>query len=127
MRASTDTCVHPRDAEELCSARRAIKIGNPLHEASWNASILSHQDYSFFHSTSWAEVLQATYGYIPSYFCDYDQDRLAALFPVMEVNSVLSGRRGVSLPFTDECPPLVSDASLYPGLLRKVIEHGRDR
>ncbi len=127
MRASADICVHPRDVERRCSSQRAIRIVNPLHEASWDASILSHQDYSFFHSASWAEVLHDTYGYTPSYFCDYDQDRLTAVFPVMEVNSVLTGRRGVSLPFTDECPPLVSDESVYPELLRQVIEHGKAR
>jgi Acetyltransferase (GNAT) domain len=127
MRASVDVYAHPRDVDGLCSAQRAIKIVNPLHEASWNASILSHRDYCFFHGASWAEVLQTTYGYTPSYFCNYDQERLTAMLPVMEVNSTLTGRRGVCLPFTDECSPLVSDAALYPGLFRKVIEHGRAR
>ena len=37
----------------------------------------------------------------------------SAVLPMMEVKSWLTGRRGVSLPFTDECAPLCPDAASF--------------
>jgi hypothetical protein len=50
-----------------------------------------------------------------------------ALLPVMEVNSWLTGRRGVSLPFTDECAPLCADADSFRRLFREALEYARIR
>ena len=41
------------------------------------------------------------------------------LLPLMEVDSWLTGRRGISLPFTDECEPLYPDAESFKNLLQK--------
>jgi len=51
-------------------------------------------------------VLHETYGHRPFYFCRLVNGQLKELLPVMEVSSLFTGRRGVSLPFTDFCPPL---------------------
>jgi hypothetical protein len=65
------------------------------------------------------------------YFCRLTGGRLEALLPVMEVSSPWTGRRGVSLPFTDLCPPLQSLTSLSSpddeGLFTQALEHGRSR
>ena len=45
----------------------------------------------------------------------------------MEVNSWLTGRRGVSLPFTDECAPLCADADAFAEIYREAVDHGRSR
>jgi hypothetical protein len=52
---------------------------------------------------------------------------LPALLPVMEVNSWLTGRRGVSLPFTDECAPLCADADSFRRLFREALEYAKVR
>src|ERR1051325_1907634 len=83
---------------------------NPLERPEWDKSLLSHRAASIFHSSAWARVLNETYGHSPHYFCAEHQGRLSELLPVMEVNSPWTGRRGVALPFTDECPHL-SDGS----------------
>jgi hypothetical protein len=44
----------------------------------------------------------------------------------MELNSWLTGRRGVSLPFTDLCPPLGSEADL-PRLIKRATELAGER
>src|SRR6266540_5852058 len=82
---------------------------NPLETPGWDNLVLTHPEASFFHSASWAAVLRDTYGHRPHYFCAMKGERLAATLPVMEVNSTLTGRRGVSLPFTDECLCLSDD------------------
>ena len=45
----------------------------------------------------------------------------------MEVKSVLTGLRGVSLPFTDYCDPIAKEDNQFEGLLDSVIEFGKRR
>ncbi len=80
---------------------------DPLHDAEWDRLALSHSDAGFFHSSAWAKVLSKTYGHRPAYLRISQGTELAALVPMMEVRSLLTGRRGVSLPFTDFCAPLL--------------------
>jgi hypothetical protein len=45
----------------------------------------------------------------------------------MEVDSWLTGRRGVSLPFTDECEPLCKDADSFRRLFEGALEYAKTR
>ena len=45
----------------------------------------------------------------------------------MEVRSPLTGRRGVSLPFTDVCPPLDTETMPIADLLRQLTRLGKER
>jgi hypothetical protein len=83
-----------------------LKILNPLEISDWDSQILALPGHSFFHSAAWARVLHESYGYRPLYFSLMEGGHMRALLPMMEVNSFLTGRRGVSLPFTDFCDPL---------------------
>jgi len=81
----------------------------------------------FFHSSAWCRVLSESYGYKPIYFTGWESDELRAVVPMMEVDSILTGRRGVSLPFTDFCEPLLAkDSSLEP-LLSEIRDYGQKR
>jgi hypothetical protein len=100
---------------------------NPLTRAGWDELVLAHPQASFFHSASWAGVLHDTYGHTPHYFCAMKGERLSAALPVMEVNSPLTGRRGVSLPFTDECLCLSDNSVSAQKLFREVLDFGRKR
>jgi len=100
---------------------------NPLEQAGWDNLVRSHPGSSFFHGTAWARVLQEAYGYRPFYFAAFDAQRLLTLLPVMEVSSWLTGRRGISLPFTDECPLLSSYATIPSDLFEQVMACGRAR
>lgn len=105
----------------------SIQTVNPLQEPGWDNLAMTHPGYTFFHSRAWAQVLQSTYGFKPIYFTVRDGNRLLALLAVMEVNGWLFSRRGVSLPFTDECPPMTSDPFSFPALLRAATKYGTDR
>lgn len=87
--------------------------------------LLRSGDPSFFHSSMWAGVLAATYGYKPIYLTSFDGDRFAFLMPLMEVRSPLTGRRGISLPFTDRCVPFTTEAGLLRSGIDWAIDHGR--
>ena len=86
----------------LNTAKGSAQRVSPLEKPGWDKMVMTHRDASFFHSKSWAGVLHDTYGHTPHYFCTGNDEQLSAVLPVMEVNSPLTGRRGVSLPFTDE-------------------------
>ena len=95
----------------------AVEIVNPIDHPNWDALVLAHPNCSFFHSSAWARVLQEAYGYKPLYFTVFDGDAISACLPVMEVSSFITGKRGVSLPFSDLCEPLADDALQFEALL----------
>ncbi|MCF7675975.1 MAG: GNAT family N-acetyltransferase [Akkermansiaceae bacterium] len=74
-----------------------------------------------FHLSAWARILAETYGHQPVYLRIMVAGAEAALVPIMEVRSPLTGCRGVSLPFADFAGPLWTaprqDALLSPALL----------
>lgn len=102
-----------------------ISITNPLEQENWNSELLSHDDYSFFHTTTWAHILHESYGYKPLYFCINEAHSPTAMIPFMEVSSPLTGKRGVSLPFTDYCEPIVSHNDKFEEIYNYVSEYGK--
>ena len=106
---------------------RSVQRLSPNADEQWDSRLPANAGCSFFHSTAWAKVLQQTYGYQPNYFATLAGEQLDALLPVMEVDSWLTGRRGVSLPFTDYCDPLAGDSPAFQQLFDQAVQHGRDR
>jgi predicted N-acyltransferase len=102
-----------------------IQIINPITYPDWDDLLLSTPGHSFFHSSPWAKVLLESYGYTPKYFTLLERNKLIALLPVMEINSFLTGKRAVSLPFTDSCDPIILDGVPFAELWNCVIEHGK--
>ena len=102
-----------------------FQVIDPTTYKNWDELLLSNPGASFFHSTAWVRVLSESYNYKPAYFTAWDGDRLTALFPMMDVRSFLTGKRGVSLPFTDYCEPLLDEATAFPEMLDQVIRYGR--
>ena len=100
-------------------------IINPIEFPRWNESLRSLPGYSFFHTSSWTEALHRSYGYKPFYFTISEGGALSALLPCMDINSALTGKRGVSLPFTDYCEPLVSGAAQFQELFAAAIAFGK--
>ena len=98
---------------------------NPCEQKDWNESLRSLPGYSFFHTSSWAEALHRSYDYKPFYFTIGEGETLSALLPCMDINSVLTGNRGVSLPFTDYCEPIVSDAAQFQELFTAAVALGK--
>jgi hypothetical protein len=100
-----------------------LKVINPLDIPNWDEQILSLPGYSFFHSATWARVLFESYGYHPLYFTIFDGQAIKACLPVMGVKSFITGKRGVSLPFTDRCEPLASDPAQFDALIAQAKEY----
>ena len=104
-----------------------LRTFDPIHEGAWDALTAGHPQASFFHSSSWARVLVATYGHVPHYLGLMQEQRARALLPILEVNSLFLGRRGVSVPFSDECRWLAGDEAAGDQLIHGALELGRAR
>lgn len=100
--------------------RAALYEIDPLRDPRWPAFLNGHADASVFHSPEWLEALRLTYGYGASVLasCGLSGDITGALV-FCRVRSWLTGRRVVSVPFSDHCAPLVSD----PDELGRIVSH----
>lgn len=98
-----------------------FQVVDPGDFPEWDSLLLRSNDSEFFHTSAWAKVLRETYGYRPVYHVLFEADRIAFLMPLMEIRSFLTGTRGVSLPFTDQCPLY----GLNEGILRDIVEFSR--
>jgi hypothetical protein len=104
-----------------------LEVINPSNYEDWDSILLSNNNPSFFHTSVWAKVLEETYQFKPTYFILFDEKgRLALSVPLMEVSSFLTGRRGVSLPFTDECVPYVLSSEILEESVRYIIRYGEN-
>ena len=99
---------------------------DPLVMPRWDARLAQAPSATVFHTQGWAQVLSHAYGHRPYYLGLPCGDRFEALLPLMEVDSPLLGRRGVSLPFTDLCAPL-GGPSEFQVLFRHAVEIGQAR
>jgi hypothetical protein len=86
---------------------------------------MHHDRCTPFHTANWARVLCESYGYKPRYVAALGNDRFDAVLPVLDVESILTGRRGVSLPFSDLCEPLADSENLTKQLFNSALELGR--
>ena len=102
-----------------------IEIINPLEYPDWDDLLLTSDQSIFFQTSAWARVLCESYNYKPLYFITKDNGRLSSLIPVMEVNSFLTGKRGISLPFTDYCRPIADSEDQLNRLTEKLIDYGK--
>jgi CelD/BcsL family acetyltransferase involved in cellulose biosynthesis len=86
---------------------------DPL-DAHWATLTIAQPEATIFHHPAWVELLKTCYGYKPMLFVILGASgQPVATLPLMQIDSWLTGRRVVSLPFSDFCPPLtIDDASL---------------
>jgi hypothetical protein len=82
---------------------------DPLKDPRWPELLRRHPDASVFHTRGWLETVYRTYGCKPAVFTTSGPDSdLANGLVLCRMRSWLTGRRLVSLPFSDHCEPLVT-------------------
>jgi CelD/BcsL family acetyltransferase involved in cellulose biosynthesis len=105
----------------------AVEGIDPLADDGWDQRVMAHSGHSVFHRSAWARVLSETYQHRPFYQRITAAGAEVALVPLMEVNSPLTGRRGVSLPFADFAGPLWSDPSHSAAVYQSLQELAASR
>ena len=99
---------------------------NPLTDARWEPFLCRHRRASLFHSSQWLKALKQTYGYeVVGYTTSAPGEELTNAVVFCRVESWLTGRRLVSLPFSDHCEPLVDRPEDLQILIAKLEEETR--
>lgn len=99
---------------------------DPLHDSRWATFIEGHLDASVFHTPQWLEALRRTYRYEPVALTTTAPGKdLTNGIVFCRVQSWLTGRRMVSLPFSDHCQPLVGSEKELECLV-SALEDERD-
>jgi len=106
-----------------------VYVIDPLHDPRWSEFIGCHDAASVFHSPQWLEAVRRTYGYVPVvYTTSPPSSPLSNGIVLCQIDSWLTGRRMVSVPFSDHCEPLLDSpisAVAIAGELRNVVEEGK--
>jgi CelD/BcsL family acetyltransferase involved in cellulose biosynthesis len=96
-------------------AARTLHRLEPLTDRRWEAFVETHPRGSVFHSRAWLDALRRTYDYEPiAYTTTAPGPPLQDGAVFCRVESKLTGRRLVSLPFSDHCDLLVKDPQDLP-------------
>ncbi len=102
---------------------------DPLHDPRWAEFLDQHPHASVFHTKPWLEALLRTYQYEPLVLStSAPRQEINNGLVFSQINSRLTGRRLVSLPFCDHCEPLVSATENLEELLDYLVcEQGKGR
>lgn len=96
---------------------------DPGTDPRWNRFLERRGDASVFHTAGWLEALRRTYGYEPMvYTTSSPGEELRDGLVFCRIDTWLSGRRLVSLPFSDHAAILVDDENLLRQMLLRVRE-----
>lgn len=96
---------------------RKVPPIDPVTDPAWLALIEESPSALAFHHPRWLGMIRSQYGF-PLYACCVGEaEEIAAGIPIARVESRITGRRLVAIPFSDVCPPV-----LRPGAGRGALE-----
>jgi CelD/BcsL family acetyltransferase involved in cellulose biosynthesis len=105
-----------------------IQYIDPTTDERWDRFIAGQERSTIFHTSAWAHVIKDTYGYQPRYYVlEDDAGKIKTAIPFYLIRSRFTGKRLVSLPFSDYCWPLgnnEADITLLLDSVKKEIEIG---
>jgi Acetyltransferase (GNAT) domain len=126
VKSSDAEKVRPKELTFLRDTGK-VRIVDPICDSDWDQIVSTHPDGNVFHRSAWARVLGKTYGHKPFYLELSQGGEPAVLLPLMEVASRFTGKRGVCLPFSDSCGPLMFGELGQMSLIETLVKLGRDR
>jgi CelD/BcsL family acetyltransferase involved in cellulose biosynthesis len=97
-----------------------------IEDPRWMEFVSANGHSTPFHHPAWAALLGDCYRY-PAFAFGLDDGAggISAGLPVLDVSNRLTGKRWVSLPFTDVCPPLTGPDSSVEDLVAALDETRR--
>jgi Acetyltransferase (GNAT) domain len=115
-------------AVEIIQSRALMHLYriDPTGDPRWSEFLKKHPSASVFHTPGWLEALRRTYDYEPiAYTSSPPGGEIRDGLVFCRINSWLTGRRLVSLPFSDHCQPLLSspeELDLFVGPLQAEVK-----
>lgn len=108
--------------------RTRMREIDPIHNPEWLDLVERHPRVSVFHTPGWLEALRRTYGYEPiAVTTSPSSHKIDNGLVACRVSSWLTGRRIVSLPFSDHCEPLVDSAEEMRCLLTTLSDERNEK
>jgi CelD/BcsL family acetyltransferase involved in cellulose biosynthesis len=105
----------------------AVHYLRPLEDPRWAEFVDRHPRSSAFHTVPWLRALYQTYGYEPlACTTSPPGTNLENGLVFCRVESWITGRRIVSLPFSDHCEPLVETAAEEHALVSALLKTFRE-
>jgi CelD/BcsL family acetyltransferase involved in cellulose biosynthesis len=112
----------------IIRAVRKARLLDPISDPAWLALLEGSRSATIFHHPRWLELLRSHYGYAIHARCIEADDGIEAGIPIARIESRLTGRRLVSLPFSDICPPVLAagaDSGALGALSAELLEERR--
>ena len=96
---------------------------DPLRDERWQRLVEEHPASSVFHRAEWLSALRSAYGYEPVVYtrCEPSAELTSGIV-FCKVKSWVTGRRLVSLPFSDHCDPLLGTGAEFGGILAPLLQ-----
>jgi CelD/BcsL family acetyltransferase involved in cellulose biosynthesis len=85
---------------------------DPVSDPRWMEYITRHEHAGVFHHPQWIATIAQSYNYRPHCLAALNSHGILGVLPLLEVQSWLTGRRAVCLPFSDNCGPLFDTAEV---------------
>src|SRR5579864_7253946 len=116
----TYMCRMHRTRNEKTMTTLNLTESSPISESAIESGRASSQ--------VWLDVLSRVYGYRPVHLLAHDAGgQVTGYLPLCLIQSALTGRRLVSLPFADYCPLLAVDKASASDLLDQAIALARSQ
>ena len=101
-------CLELEEIQQSSARAKVCHTIEPLQDSRWDVFLAKHPRASLFHSSAWLQALNRTYGFRPlAYTTSGRAEALENALVFCPVESWVTGRRLVSLPFSDHCEPLL--------------------
>jgi len=94
-------------------------LQDKIDEKRWDDFAKSSPSATFYHQIGWRNVIEKTYGHKPYYLFTEEDKQITGILPLFHVNSLMFGKRLVSLPFAPYADLCATDAKAAPLLLEK--------
>ncbi len=99
-----------------------------LSDFRWDSIIEQYTKDSFYYSQAWLDLITKLYGYSLNLLTTTDATgHITGMLPLCFMKSPLTGRRLVSLPFSDHCPLIAVDEANANALVDQAIDLARQK
>lgn len=103
-------------------------IHSLLADSRWDACVEQQIKHSFYYSRAWLKLITQLYGYSAIALTTSNPNgEITGFLPMCSMQSPLTGRRLVALPFSDYCPLLAADDASANDLIDQAIRLAQER
>jgi CelD/BcsL family acetyltransferase involved in cellulose biosynthesis len=97
-------------------------------DPTWASFLDTQVDINIFYHPAWMQLLKECYGYRPFILALTESTGgLIAGVPLMEVANPITGKRWVSLPFSDYCRPLSKDEAFLSDFAEQILRLAKNQ